>query len=56
MGPVPEYGSGGPAFSAMRRDRSMLDGSRPFNEHSVSGLENTEPAVTMEDAPWKMLA
>ena len=56
MASMLDIGSGSPAFPAARWDRSMLDGSRPFNEHSVSGLENTEPAVTMEDAPWKMLA
>ena len=56
MGSILKIGSGSPAFSAARWDRSMLDGSLPFDEQSVSGLENTEPAVTMEDGTWKTLA
>jgi hypothetical protein len=56
MGSILEIGSGNPALSAARWERSMLTGSRLFDEHSVSGLMNIEPADTMEDAPWKTLA
>jgi hypothetical protein len=53
---IPGIGSGSPAFSAARWDRSTINGSRPSDEHTLSEQEKTEPAVTMEDAPWKTLA